>query len=118
MAAEAFSASLKDEADSLAAAETTMIVEPSKRKRENNEDDDNEPLWSKKARNGTLPSKDLANRVLKERFGLPSFRLKQEAVVTRLLDGESAVVVFPTGAGKSLCYQVSSLRPFSALSDQ
>lgn len=53
------------------------------------------------------PNTELARRVLKERFGLNSFRLEQEAVVTRLLDGGSAVVVFPTGGGKSLCYQVS-----------
>jgi hypothetical protein len=48
----------------------------------------------------------LANKILKERFGLDAFRLEQEAAITRILDGGSAVVVFPTGGGKSLCYQV------------
>jgi hypothetical protein len=38
-----------------------------------------------------------ANRVLKQRFGMGAFRLKQEAAITRLLDGGSSVVVFPTG---------------------
>jgi hypothetical protein len=51
----------------------------------------------------------LAVRILKERFGLEKFRLEQEAAISRLLTGESAVVVFPTGGGKSLCYQVSLL---------
>lgn len=55
------------------------------------------------------PSTVLANKILLERFGLKSFRLEQEAAITRVLDGGSAVVVFPTGGGKSLCYQVSSL---------
>ena len=58
---------------------------------------------------GRSPSKILANKVLKERFGLDGFRLEQEAAITRVLDGGSAVVVFPTGGGKSLCYQVSDL---------
>jgi superfamily II DNA helicase RecQ len=49
----------------------------------------------------------LANRILKERFAIDGFRLQQERAITRLLDGGSAVVVFPTGGGKSLCYQAS-----------
>ncbi|KAF2019171.1 ATP-dependent DNA helicase [Aaosphaeria arxii CBS 175.79] len=55
------------------------------------------------------PSLELARKVLKERFGLPNFRLKQEEAVARILDGGSAVVVFPTGGGKSLCYQVPAV---------
>ncbi|GME39364.1 Helicase [Neofusicoccum parvum] len=51
----------------------------------------------------------LARKILNERFGLGSFRLEQEAVIARLLAGGSAVVVFPTGGGKSLCYQVPAL---------
>jgi hypothetical protein len=49
----------------------------------------------------------LAVKVLNEQFGLEQFRLKQEAVIARILEGGSAVVVFPTGGGKSLCYQVN-----------
>lgn len=52
-------------------------------------------------------SRILANNILKGRFGLNGFRLEQERAITRLLDGGSAVVVFPTGGGKSLCYQAS-----------
>lgn len=46
---------------------------------------------------------------LNARFKLPAFRLKQEAVIARILAGGSAVVVFPTGGGKSLCYQVPAI---------
>jgi superfamily II DNA helicase RecQ len=54
------------------------------------------------------PSAKLANEILKGRFGLNGFRLEQEAAIARILDGGSAVVVFPTGGGKSLCYQVDN----------
>lgn len=49
---------------------------------------------------------DVALNILNTRFKLPKFRLKQELAITRVLTGGSAVVVFPTGGGKSLCYQV------------
>jgi superfamily II DNA helicase RecQ len=70
-------------------------------------DDDNNQIANKRAKIDNGPSTVLANIILKERFGLKSFRLEQEAAITRVLDGGSAVVVFPTGGGKSLCYQVS-----------
>lgn len=60
-----------------------------------------------KAHSPLSPSTDLANKILKQRFGLNCFRLEQERAITRLIDGGSAVVIFPTGGGKSLCYQVS-----------
>ncbi len=47
--------------------------------------------------------------VLEKTFGFKSFREGQEAVISRLLDGRSTVAVFPTGAGKSLCYQLPAL---------
>ncbi|HEY7120771.1 MAG TPA: ATP-dependent DNA helicase RecQ [Tepidisphaeraceae bacterium] len=47
--------------------------------------------------------------LLQQRFGFPAFRPGQEAVVSRLLDGRSVLAVFPTGAGKSLCYQLPAL---------
>src|SRR2546427_11877926 len=47
--------------------------------------------------------------VLTERFGFESFRPGQEQVVEALLAGRSALAVFPTGAGKSLCYQLPAL---------
>src|SRR5712691_194230 len=47
--------------------------------------------------------------MLTERFGFRSFRPGQEQVVESLLAGRSALAVFPTGAGKSLCYQLPAL---------
>lgn len=38
-----------------------------------------------------------ATRILQQRFGLEHFRLKQAAAITRVLEGGSSVVVFPTG---------------------
>src|SRR6187431_3308833 len=48
-------------------------------------------------------------QVLESRFGFSSFRPGQERVVEALLAGRSALAVFPTGAGKSLCYQLPAL---------
>src|SRR5438034_83155 len=47
--------------------------------------------------------------VLTARFGFEGFRPGQERVVEALLAGRSALAVFPTGAGKSLCYQLPAL---------
>jgi ATP-dependent DNA helicase RecQ len=47
--------------------------------------------------------------LLRERFGFDAFRPGQEAVIDCLLDGRSAGAIFPTGSGKSLCYQLPSL---------
>lgn len=51
---------------------------------------------------------ELAQRILKEKFGHDDFRHEQKGAIRRILTGKNALVVFPTGAGKSLCYQVSS----------
>jgi ATP-dependent DNA helicase RecQ len=47
--------------------------------------------------------------VLTARFGHDSFRPGQQRVVEALLEGRSALAVFPTGAGKSLCYQLPAV---------
>ena len=47
--------------------------------------------------------------VLHDVFGHASFRGQQEAVVRHVTAGGDAVVLFPTGAGKSICYQVPAL---------
>jgi len=46
---------------------------------------------------------------LRSRLGLPSFRPGQAEVVEHLVERGDALVVMPTGAGKSLCYQLPSL---------
>lgn len=47
--------------------------------------------------------------LLRDRFGLAEFRPGQREVIDALLAGHSAAAVFPTGGGKSLCYQLTSL---------
>ena len=49
------------------------------------------------------------HELLKQHFGWDEFRDGQEEVIARLLKDRSAVAVFPTGGGKSLCYQLSAL---------
>ena len=46
--------------------------------------------------------------ILKKVFGYDSFRPGQEEIVSRLLAGQDVLAVMPTGAGKSICYQVPS----------
>ncbi len=47
--------------------------------------------------------------LLQERFGMSEFRSGQREVISRLVAGRSAAAIFPTGGGKSLCYQLPSL---------
>jgi len=46
---------------------------------------------------------------LKRRFGFDQFRSGQEQTILQLLRGESSLAIFPTGSGKSLCYQLTAL---------
>ena len=48
-------------------------------------------------------------QVLKDRFGFAEFKPGQEDAIGYLLAGRSAAAVFPTGGGKSLCYQIPAL---------
>ena len=51
------------------------------------------------------PAQDILHRV----FGYPNFRGPQEDIVQHLVAGGDALVLMPTGGGKSLCYQVPAL---------
>ena len=46
---------------------------------------------------------------LKEVFGFDQFRGNQEAIIKNLLAGRNTFVIMPTGAGKSMCYQIPAL---------
>lgn len=47
--------------------------------------------------------------ILKKVFGISSFRPPQEQVISNLLAGRNTLCLMPTGAGKSICYQVAGL---------
>jgi RecQ family ATP-dependent DNA helicase len=55
------------------------------------------------------PSTASIHATLKNVFGFDTFREGQETIITKILEGKSALAVFPTGSGKSLCYQLSAL---------
>lgn len=62
------------------------------------------------------PSPETPLAVLSRVFGYAAFRGDQEAVIETLLAGDDALVLMPTGGGKSLCYQIPALlRPGTAL---
>ena len=48
-------------------------------------------------------------RRLRDHFGFRRFRPGQEQVVQAALDGRDALVIMPTGSGKSLCFQLPGL---------
>ena len=58
------------------------------------------------------PTKNMTldiHSALKQTFGFDQFRTGQEQTITQLLAGDSSLAIFPTGSGKSLCYQFAAL---------
>lgn len=79
----------------------------SKRPGDSAGDDSNAP--HKRPRVDSAGAKtELARGILKEQFGYDTFRHEQEQAIGSILAGNNTLVVFPTGAGKSLCYQASN----------
>src|SRR5574340_1125343 len=50
-----------------------------------------------------------AQQILHDIFGYSSFRGEQQAIVGHVAGGGDALVLMPTGGGKSLCYQIPAL---------
>jgi ATP-dependent DNA helicase RecQ len=48
-------------------------------------------------------------QILHDVFGYPAFRGDQQAIVEHVVAGGDALVLMPTGGGKSLCYQIPAL---------
>ena len=104
---EDFSLSSEDENELVALVAATDASNGDTKRKEPPTDDVSE---SKRLAPAVYPEKSaLAVEILNRHFGLNAFRHKQEVVISRLLYGGSAVVIFPTGGGKSLCYQVPAL---------
>jgi len=78
-------------------------------KRKQPEDFLNNSTPKKACLSGDPKALTLAKGILKKTWGFADFRLKQQSAITRLIQGDSAVVIFPTGGGKSLVYQVPAL---------
>ena len=47
--------------------------------------------------------------ILRSRFGYPQFRFQQQQIIETLIAGRDALVLMPTGGGKSLCYQIPAI---------
>src|SRR5690242_964615 len=56
-----------------------------------------------------MSDRETALAALRQHFGFEGFREGQDEVIAAILAGEDAVVVMPTGGGKSLCYQLPAL---------
>lgn len=50
-----------------------------------------------------------AQTLLREIFGYSEFRGQQAEIITHVVNGDSCLVLMPTGGGKSLCYQIPAL---------
>jgi ATP-dependent DNA helicase RecQ len=62
------------------------------------------------------PATSDIHAILRRTFGFAGFRGQQEAVIGRVMQGVHTLALMPTGAGKSLCYQIPALaRPGTAI---
>ena len=67
------------------------------------------PGFESSMKQPSRPTQEDARKILSQVFGFQKYQEGQEKVITRLLDGKSVLAIFPTGGGKSLCYQLPAL---------
>lgn len=67
------------------------------------------PPESSRDASGATPTGQRALEILKRVFGYPAFRGAQGDIIEHVGDGGDALVLMPTGGGKSLCYQIPAL---------
>ncbi len=67
------------------------------------------PKKRSECRKGDLRMNDRALHILRTVFGFEGFRPRQEEVIEHLIAGGDALVLMPTGGGKSLCYQIPAM---------
>ncbi|KAH7171373.1 P-loop containing nucleoside triphosphate hydrolase protein [Dactylonectria macrodidyma] len=99
--------------------EAEILVTSGTKRGKGYDDDETRLTANKKARHspdvspsGTAGDESrlrLAQNILVEKFGYPAFRHEQEGAINRVLGGQNSLVIFPTGAGKSLCYQIPAI---------
>jgi len=56
-----------------------------------------------------MPVASRADQILRDTFGYPAFRGQQRDIVSHVAEGGDALVLMPTGGGKSLCFQIPAL---------
>lgn len=73
-------------------------------------------MWTELSRCTDLPAQDHSemhehtlHQILETTFGFRDFRSQQRAIIEGILENQHALVIMPTGMGKSLCYQVPAL---------
>ena len=98
-----------DDEDLMLAESAGPALTTSSMKRVTPSDFDEEPALKRLKATDDAPAVALAESILQKTWGFPHFRLKQQQAISRLITGGSAIVVFPTGGGKSLVYQIPAL---------
>ncbi|KAK9415245.1 putative P-loop containing nucleoside triphosphate hydrolase protein [Seiridium unicorne] len=99
--------------DLLANIDPDELASPKKRPVEDDTTDGEDQVRKRPRVNGSASqdssNAELARSILRQKFGFDDFRHEQAKAIEVLLKGDNALVVFPTGAGKSLCYQIPAI---------